>query len=469
MKPFMDKDFLLDTQTARTLYHEYAAKMPIIDYHCHINPKEIWENRRFSTITEAWLEADHYKWRLMRANGVSEELVTGNGDDREKFLAYANIMDRAIGNPIYHWTHLELQRYFDCDTPLNTRTAAQIYDLCNAKLKEESMDVRGIIKQSNVKLLCTTDDPADTLEYHKLIAEDKSFDTKVLPAWRPEKAMSPHLPGYAAYIEKLASAADTPITCYAELCTALDRRLETFAQLGCVASDHSLSSDFYCTPDMDAAERAFQKGVRGEAVSDDELKSFQSALLLYLGKAYARHGWVMQLHMGPIRNTNPTLLRQKGVDAGGDCIGESVCISALAQFFGALEAEALLPKTILYSMNPGDNMPLASLIGCFQSADAVGKLQLGSAWWFNDTKVGMQEHLQLLASSCLLGNFIGMLTDSRSFLSYTRHEYFRRILCGYIGRLVENGEYPADLPQLGKTVQDIAFNNTVSYFGFDLD
>ena len=468
MKAFMDEDFLLHSDTAKTLYHDYAEKMPIIDYHCHIDPKEIWEDRRFENITEAWLGGDHYKWRLMRANGVSEKLVTGNGDDREKFLAFAGIMGKAIGNPIYHWTHLELKRYFGCDTPISEKTAEEIYELCNEKLKADDMSVRGLIKKSNVKLLCTTDDPADSLEYHRLLAEDESFDTAVLPAWRPEKAMSPNLPGYAEYIAKLSKASDINISSFRELRLALSDRMDFFGSMGCLASDHSLGSDFYRTPDDNRSEEIFKKGMAGERITDDELRVFQSSLMVFLGREYARRGWVMQLHMGPVRNASPTLYKVKGPDAGGDCIGEPVNITSLSKYLAALETDKLLPKTVVYSMNPSDNMPLASLIGCFQSDDAVGKMQLGSAWWFNDTKVGMENQLKYLASASLLGNFIGMLTDSRSFLSYTRHEYFRRILCNYIGELVENGEYPDNIELLGKMVQDISYNNTASYFGFKI-
>ncbi len=468
MKPFMDEDFLLHSGTARLLYHDFAKKMPIIDYHCHISPKEIWEDRRFSTITEAWLEADHYKWRLLRGGGYPEALVSGDGDDREKFRAFADVLQSAVGNPIYHWAHLELKRYFDFDGVLTPENADEVYDLCNAALAGEDMSVRGLIRRSEVKLICTTDDPADSLEYHRLLAEDENFSTVVLPAWRPEKAMSPHLPGYAGYIGRLGAAAGVEIRSLAGLRSALLARLDFFEEMGCVASDHSLDGSFYCPAETAEAEAVFEKGMRGEPVSPKERMTFQSYLMLFLGREYARRGWVMQLHMGPLRNTNPRLYKAVGPDAGGDCIGRPVDPEGLAAFLGALEADDLLPKTVLYSMHPGDNAMLQSLMGCFQG-EIPGKMQHGSAWWFNDTKRGMEQQLESLAAGGLLGKFIGMLTDSRSFLSYTRHEYFRRILCNYLGGLVERGEYPEErLDALGRTVEDICYGNTLRYFGFKL-
>ncbi len=468
MKPFMDEDFLLHSGTARLLYHDFAKKMPIIDYHCHISPKEIWEDRRFSTITEAWLEADHYKWRLLRAGGYPEALVSGDGDDREKFRAFADVLQSAVGNPIYHWAHLELKRYFDFDGVLTPENADEVYDLCSAALAGEDMSVRGLIRRSEVKLICTTDDPADSLEYHRLLAEEESFSTVVLPAWRPEKAMSPHLPGYAEYIGRLGAAAGVEIRSLAGLRSALLARLDFFEEMGCVASDHSLDGSFYRPAETAEAEAVFEKGMRGEPVSPDERMAFQSYLMLFLGREYARRGWVMQLHMGPLRNTNPRLYKAVGPDAGGDCIGRPVDPEGLAAFLGALEADDLLPKTVLYSMHPGDNAMLQSLMGCFQG-EIPGKMQHGSAWWFNDTKRGMEQQLESLAAGGLLGKFIGMLTDSRSFLSYARHEYFRRILCNYLGGLVEGGEYPEErLDALGRTVEDICYGNTLRYFGFKL-
>lgn len=468
MKPFMDEDFLLMSGTARLLYHSYAGKMPIADYHCHINPQEIWEDRRFDTITEAWLEADHYKWRLMRAAGCAEALVTGDADDKKKFRAFAGALSRAAGNPIFHWAHLELKRYFGFDGVLSPDNADEVFELCNARLKDEDMSVRGLIKQSHVKVICTTDDPADSLEYHKLIAGDKSFETAVLPAWRPEKAMNPAGEGFCDYIKRLGQAAGVDINSVAGLKSALSVRLDFFEEMGCSASDHSLSGDFFRESDIAVADEVFAKGMRGEPICEEEIKRYQSYLMLFLGGEYARRGWVMQLHMGPVRNTNPGIYRMVGADAGCDCIGQMVNPESLAEFFGRLEENALLPKTVTYSMNPNDNMVLQSLGGCFQAAGTPGKIQHGSAWWFNDTKKGMEEQLSSLASSSLIGGFIGMLTDSRSFLSYTRHEYFRRILCNYLGGLVESGEYPEDIGTLGGMVEDICYNNTINYFGFEI-
>ncbi|MGI6270075.1 MAG: glucuronate isomerase [Candidatus Howiella sp.] len=464
----MDQDFLLHSGTARLLYHDFAEKMPVIDYHCHISPKEIWEDRRFSTITEAWLEADHYKWRLLRAAGYPETLVSGDGGDREKFRAFANALQNAAGNPIYHWAHLELKQYFDFDGVLTPENADEVYDRCNAALAGEDMSVRGLIRKSNVRLICTTDDPADSLEYHRLLAEDAGFTTAVLPAWRPEKAMSPHLPGYAEYIARLGAAAGVEIRSVAGLRSALLARLDFFEEMGCVASDHSLDGSFYRPGEIEQVEAVFDKGMRGEAVSPGERLAFQSYLMLFLGREYARRGWVMQLHMGPLRNTNPRLYQAAGPDAGGDCIGRPVDPEGLASFLSALEVDDLLPKTVLYSMHPGDNVMLQSLMGCFQGGSA-GKMQHGSAWWFNDTLRGMEQQLESLAASGLIGKFIGMLTDSRSFLSYTRHAYFRRILCNFLGGLVERGEYPEEqLDTLGRMVEDICYRNALEYFGFKL-
>lgn len=466
MKKFMDEDFLLQTDTARKLYHEYAEKMPVIDYHCHIDPREIYENRRFSSITEAWLDADHYKWRLLRAAGYPEELVTGQGDDREKFRAFAAALRGAAGNPLYHWAHLELKRYFGFDGILTAENADEVYDLCQKKLTDQNMRVRGLIKQSRVKVICTTDDPADSLEYHRLLAQDSTFETKVLPAWRPERAMNAGAPGFAEYIARLGEVAGVNIQSLAGLRSALSARLDFFEGMGCTASDHSLSGDFYRSADLQTAEQVFALGLRGACIPAEALKEYQSYLMLFLGREYARRGWVMQLHMGPVRNVNPTLYQAAGADAGGDCIGEQVNIITLSAFLAELEKDALLPKTVVYSMHPGDNLALDSLMGCFQNAEMPSKMQHGAAWWFNDTKKGMEEQLASLASASLLGRFIGMLTDSRSFLSYTRHEYFRRILCNYLGGLVEHGEYPPDMDYLGQMVENICYYNAERYFKF---
>lgn len=468
MKPFMDEDFLLHSDTARILYHNYAKKMPIIDYHCHVDPKEIYENRRFNNITEAWLEGDHYKWRAIRSNGVDESLITGESDPKDRLKAYAAIMPKCIGNPLYHWSHLELKRYFDYDGILSLDTFDDIWDVCQLKLSEPQMSVRGLIKQSGVKLICTTDDPADSLEYHRLIAEDNSIDCKVLPAFRPERSMALHLSDFAEYINRLGESSGVNVTSFAGLRSALSSRLDFFAFHGCVASDHSLSYAFYRPANPAKIEEVFKKALNGESVLKEETEIYQTALLVFLGREYARRGWVMQLHMGPVRNTRTNIWERIGADAGCDCMGPALDSRPLAAFLDALDRDGLLPKTVLYSLNPNDNAMLGTLIGSFQSGDAIGKLQHGSAWWFNDTLQGMKDQLTSLASTSLLGNFIGMLTDSRSFLSYTRHEYFRRILCDLIGGWVEDGLYPADIEGLGRLIEDICYNNTKNYFGFDL-
>ncbi len=467
MKAFMDEDFLLTTETARALYHRYAQDMPIIDYHCHINPQEIAEDRRFDNIAQVWLGGDHYKWRVIRSNGVPEEEITGDADDRVKFQRFAEAMPRAIGNPMYHWTHLELKRYFGFDGVLNGDTAEEVWQLCNRKLREDpQMTVRGLIRQSGVKVIGTTDDPADDLRFHAAIAAEGIDDFKVVPSFRPDKAVQIHKPGFAAYIEKLSAANGIAIRTVADVKAALSVAMDRFGALGCRASDHGLDYMLYRPADDAAVEAVFRKGLAGDPISAAESEMYQTALLLFVGREYARRGWVMQLHYNVQRNTSTDKFRRIGPDAGCDCIGTNDGSIALTSFLDALDRDGQLPKTVIYSLNPADNALIGSVIGCFQGPGAAGKIQHGSAWWFNDNKTGMEEQIISLANLGLLGNFIGMLTDSRSFLSYTRHEYFRRILCGVIGRWVENGEYPADIPTLGALVQDICYNNAKRYFGF---
>ncbi len=468
---FMTEEFLLDTETARRLYHTYAEQLPIIDYHCHVSPREIWEDRHFSNIAEAWLEADHYKWRAMRSNGVPEEKVTGAASPREKFDAYAAMMPKCIGNPLYHWTHLELKRYFGFSGCLSEKTADEVWQLCEERLRQPDMGVRGLIRRSGVEVICTTDDPADTLEYHEKLAADQSFATKVLPAWRPDKVIHLDAPGFADYMEALGKAAGMEIADFSSLLEALRGRMDYFARRGCVASDHSLGYAFFRPAGLAAAEAAFQKALEGKALTPEEREGYQTELLLFLGREYGRRGWVMQLHLGPVRNASSRMFRSFGPDAGCDCMGPALDSRPLAAFLDALDKELLLPKTILYSLNPNDNALLGSLIGCFQHSDEAhpalpGKIQQGSAWWFNDSLEGMREQMRTLASTSLLGNFVGMLTDSRSFLSYTRHEYFRRILCGLLGRFVEEGLYPADEEALGRIAADVSYYNAKRYFGF---
>ena len=466
MKAFMDKDFLLETETAQKLYHEYAAKMPILDYHCHINPQEIAEDRKFENITQVWLGADHYKWRQMRSNGVEEKYITGDASDREKFQKWAETLERAIGNPLYHWSHLELQRYFGYYGALNGETAEEVWNLCNAKLQEDGMSARNLIRQSNVTLVCTTDDPVDSLEWHEKIAADESFEVRVLPAWRPDKAMNLEKTDYLEYLKKLEVVSGVKIDSFASLIEALRIRMDYFAEHGCSVSDHGLEYVMYAPASEEEIEAIFAKRLRGEAVSRADELQFKTAYMVALGREYHKKNWVMQLHYGVKRDNNGMIFGKLGPDAGIDCINNYAPSSEMADYLNALAITDELPKTILYSLNPTDNAAIGTIIGCFQSEEARGKIQQGSAWWFNDNKQGMIEQMTSLANLGLLGNFIGMLTDSRSFLSYTRHEYFRRIMCNLIGGWVENGEYPADEKVLGRMVQDISYNNAVRFFGF---
>lgn len=466
MKAFMDKDFLLETETAQKLYHEYAAKMPILDYHCHINPQEIAEDRKFENITQVWLGGDHYKWRQMRSNGVEEKYITGDASDCEKFQKWAETLERAIGNPLYHWSHLELQRYFGYYGALNGETAEEVWNLCNAKLQEDGMSARNLIRQSNVTLVCTTDDPVDSLEWHEKIAADESFEVRVLPAWRPDKAMNLEKTDYLEYLKKLEVVSGVKIDSFASLIEALRIRMDYFAEHGCSVSDHGLEYVMYAPASEEEIEAIFAKRLRGEAVSRADELQFKTAYMVALGREYHKKNWVMQLHYGVKRDNNGMIFGKLGPDAGIDCINNYAPSSEMADYLNALAITDELPKTILYSLNPTDNAAIGTIIGCFQSEEARGKIQQGSAWWFNDNKQGMIEQMTSLANLGLLGNFIGMLTDSRSFLSYTRHEYFRRIMCNLIGGWVENGEYPADEKVLGRMVQDISYNNAVRYFGF---
>ena len=467
MKSFMDEEFLLSTETAKKLYHEYAEKMPILDYHCHIDPKEIYEDRKFDNITQVWLGGDHYKWRQMRSNGVEEKYITGDASDREKFQKWAETLEMAIGNPLYHWSHLELKRYFDYDGFLSGDTAEEVWNLCNEKL-QAGMSARKLIEMSNVTLVCTTDDPADTLEWHKKIAEDPTFTVQVLPAWRPDKAMNLEKPDYTAYLEKLGAAAGMEIKSFADLVEALKKRMDYFASVGCTVSDHGLEYVMYAPVSEETVEQIFAKRLAGEKITKDEEHQFKTAFMVAMGKEYHKKNWVMQLHFGVKRDNNQKIFRELGADAGIDCISNYNPADQMADYLNALADTDELPKTILYSLNPIDNAAIGTIIGCFQDSSCIGKIQQGSGWWFNDNKTGMIEQMTSLANLGLLGNFIGMLTDSRSFLSYTRHEYFRRIMCNLIGGWVENGEYPADYKTLEKIVKGISYNNAVRYFGFNL-
>ena len=468
MKAFMDENFLLKSETAHLLFHKYAEETPILDYHCHINPKEIAEDRKFENITQVWLGGDHYKWRQMRSNGVDEYFITGGASDREKFQKWAETLEKAIGNPLYHWSHLELQRYFGSKGVLNGDTAEEVWNLCNARLQEDDMSVRNIIKKSGVTLICTTDDPVDSLEWHKMIAEDDSFDVQVLPAWRPDKAMNIEKPEYLDYLAALSEASGITISTFADLKEALKNRMEFFRSYGCRASDHALEFVMYRPASEAAVEKIFARRMAGEAVTKEEELIFKTAFMTFVGKEYHKLGWVMQLHYGCKRDNNTLRYKEMGPDTGYDCINNYAPSSEMADFLNGLNNTDELPKTIIYSLNPNDNESIGTILGCFQDSSAIGKIQQGSAWWFNDHKVGMTNQMISLANLGLLSNFVGMLTDSRSFLSYTRHEYFRRILCDLFGTWVEDGEYPFDEKALGEMVRNISYYNAVRYFGFDL-
>ena len=469
MKPFMDKDFLLETPTAQKLFHEYAEKTPILDYHCHISPKEIAEDRKFDNIAQVWLGGDHYKWRFMRSCGVDEKYCTGDASDYEKFEKWAECLGKAIGNPLFHWSHLELQRYFGYTGALNKNTAKEVWELCNKKLAEPSMSVRNIIKQSNVTLICTTDDPIDSLEYHKQIKEDSSFDVKVLPAWRPDKAMNIEKPDYLDYIAKLAEVSGlSEIHTFAQLKEALVKRMDFFASMGCNVSDHALEFVMYYPASDDEIEAIFLKRQNRIPLTKEDEYKFKTAFMLFVGREYARRDWGMQLHYGCKRDNNELMYEKLGPDTGYDCINNYAPSAQMADFLNALIKTDELPRTILYSLNPNDNESIGTILGCFQDSTAVAKIQQGSAWWFNDHKVGMQNQMISLANLGNLSGFVGMLTDSRSFLSYTRHEYFRRILCNLIGNWVENGEFPEDYDTLGEIVKNISYYNAKNYFKFPL-
>ncbi len=471
MKAFMDKDFLLENQTAKTLYHDYAENMPIIDYHCHISPRDIAENCRFENVTRALLGGggfgDHYIWRLLRACGFPEEEVTGEAGDRVRFQRLAEAMVRAIGNPVYQWLHLELRRYFGVEAPLTPDTAQEIWDKCNAVLAAPDMNVRKIIEDSKVDVICTTDDPADDLRWHKMIADEGTLRAKVIPAMRPDKMLNIDKPGFAEYIARLGETAGVAISTVEDLKAAMIKRMDFFAAMGCRVTDHGLDYVPWREAGADEVEAIFRAALNGQPVTAGEAEAYRTAMLVFLGREYARRGWAMQLHYGARRNTNTRMFLQIGPDTGFDAISDRSSAEAIVRYLDCLDRDKRLPRTILYSLNPNDNAMLTTVMGAFQGGYGDrNHVQHGSAWWFNDTKAGMEAQISNLAAESVLGNFVGMLTDSRSFFSYARHEYFRRILCNVIGGWVENGEYPNDIPALGKLVQDICYNNAKEYFGF---
>lgn len=458
MKDFLGKDFLLRTHAAQELYKKHAADAPIFDYHCHLNPQEIAENKRYAHLTELWLGGDHYKWRLMRAAGVPEELITGKGDPYQKFLAWSKTIETAYGNPLYHWSHMEMRRYFGIDLPLNEANAPKIWEEANRQLQGEQLFARSLVKGSNVKALCTTDDPVDSLEYHQVIAGLSGFDVKVLPTWRPDKGIKIDQPTFKPWLSQLEQLTGNSIKTLQNLFSALDQRMDFFVQAGCCFSDHGLDPFVFHNPNEKIAETALHKALKNQSLSPEEILSYRSVLMLFLGRAYAKRGWVMQLHIGALRGNNARLFKTLGPDIGCDAIDNTSFAFQLAQYLNALDRDDSLPRTILYSLNPNDNLLLSSIGGCF-ARDIPGKIQLGSAWWFNDHYKGMVAQMTDLASVGLLSRFVGMLTDSRSFVSYTRHDYFRRILCDILGDWLEHGEMIPDMKTVGSTVENISFNN----------
>ena len=467
MNAFLTEDFLLTTDTAKNLYHHYAKDMPIIDYHCHVSPQEIFEDKHFENISQVWLSGDHYKWRLMRSNGVDEHFITGDASDWEKFRKFAEMLPKAIGNPMYHWCHLELKNYFGYHGVLNGETAEEVWNICNEVLKNDDMGVRGLIKKSNVKFIGTTDDPTDSLIWHKKLAEDPNMDCIVAPSFRPDKALNIDKDGWKEYIAKLSEEAEIEIHDIDTLEEALRRRIEYFDAIGCCASDHGLDRMVYVDKEKEEVDEIMQKALAGWKVTVEEADALKTRLLVFCAGEYKKLGWAMQLHYNCLRNPNSEMFKKLGPDTGFDCIGTHDGCVELSSLLDKMYKTDNLPKTIIYSLDASDNAFIDTLIGSFQGSEIPGKIQHGSAWWFNDHKQGMRDQLTSLANLGLLGNFVGMLTDSRSFLSYARHEYFRRILCALIGEWVENGEYPNDIKTLGEIVEGICYSNAVRYFGLE--
>ncbi|MEI6891317.1 MAG: glucuronate isomerase [Pontiella sp.] len=468
MKKFMDEDFILQTKTAIKLYHEYAAHLPIYDYHCHLPPQEVAEDKQYDNMGECWLGGDHYKWRAMRTNGVDEKYCTGDAAWRDKFKKWAETVPQTLRNPLYHWTHLELQRYFDIETLLSPATADEIYEECTAKLRTPDYSAKNLMRKMNVKLVCTTDDPVDDLAYHKQIA-GQDFDCKVLPTFRPDKAANLSDPAaYKTYIQTLEKAAGSEIHGFDALVASVDQRHAYFHSVGCRLSDHGVAY----VPDAEASaaelDAIFNKVMTGQAASQEESDAFLAAFLYEAGKMNHSRGWTQQFHVGVFRNNNSRLFKKLGPDTGFDSIADHRQGPGMIRLLDRLDASNQLSKSILYNINPTDNELFATMIGNYQDGSSAGKMQFGSGWWFLDQKDGMEKQMNTLSNLGLLSRFVGMLTDSRSFLSYPRHEYFRRILCNLIGRDVENGELPADMELLGKMVENICYHNAVEYFGMEL-
>ena len=465
MKHFLSEDFLLSNEFAKTLYHQYAKDLPIIDYHCHLSPEEIAKDRQFENITKVWLEGDHYKWRAMRTLGIEEKYITGNAPDEEKFNQWAYAVPYTMRNPLYHWTHLELKRYFNVDQLLNPDSAKAIYKTCSEQLADKS--TRKMLANMKVEVVCTTDDPADTLEHHKKIRSDK-FKTTILPTFRPDKAYGVENPTvYKTYVAKLAAASGIEITSFDTLLSALENRVNYFHDAGGRLSDHGLEQLYFPEDKKGFSAKAiFEKVAEGGTLSKEHIQYFKYSVLIELSRMYHKKGWTQQFHIGALRNTNDRMLGKLGPDTGFDSIGDFSQAVSLARFLNELDTTNQLAKTILYNLNPADNEVMATMIGNFNDGSVKGKIQFGSAWWFLDQKDGMEKQINTLSNLGILSCFIGMITDSRSFLSYPRHEYFRRILCNLIGKDVANGELPADEKWLGKLVSDISYHNAKSYFNF---
>ena len=463
MRKFMDDNFLLSTDTAITLYHDHAKNMPICDYHCHLNPKEIAEDKRYNNITEIWLGGDHYKWRTMRSFGIEEKYITGDASDYEKFQAFAKVMPYLIGNPMYHWSHLELKRYFGIEETLSPKTCEAIWNKCNEIINSDDFSARAMIKKSNVKYIGTTDDPIDNLEYHIQISKDENFDCEVRPSFRPDKALKIQGADFVEYINLLGKTENTEIKDYETLLTVLEKRLDFFVENGCQITDHSIERVYFREASLEEVDNIFKKALDGEELSLEEIEKYNTLTMISLGRMYSKRNMVMQLHIGALRNNNTRMFKKLGADVGFDSIDDGEIATGISRLLDSLDMTDELPKTILYCLNPKDNEVLGTMIGNFQGGGVAGKIQFGSGWWFNDQKDGMERQMMALSQLGLISQFVGMLTDSRSFLSYTRHEYFRRILCNYIGGLVENGEYPCDMEILGQIIENICYNNINRY------
>ena len=465
-KTFLDEDFLLQTDSARTLYHEFAKQMPIIDYHNHLPPDQIVADKTFENLTQIWLYGDHYKWRAMRTNGINENYCTGAATDYEKFEKWAETVPYTLRNPLYHWTHLELQRYFDVHEVLSPKSARRIYDECSEKLRTPDYSVRNLLRKMNVEVVCTTDDPLDTLEYHQQLATEGTFEVQMRPAFRPDKFILIGNANFATYLQKLGAIVGFEINRYDDLTKALRARADFFASLGCKLSDHGLEQIYAADFTPEAADSVLQKALAGQTLSQNDILVYQSAILHFLGTMYHELGWTLQFHLRALLNNYARALRLLGPDTGWDSIGDWSQAMALSKFLGRLDEYDQLAKTIIYNLNPADNEVIATMIGNFNDGSIAGKVQFGSGWWFLDQKDGMEKQITALSNMGLLSRFVGMLTDSRSFLSFPRHEYFRRILCNMFGNDIENGEIPSDMEWVGQVVQNICYNNAKQYFGF---